>query len=268
MEEIDHFDNPYWEPLQVMAWMCLRNKNYVHQASSLYSNQEFFYAEVNTPSEKKKLREIQSNLFSTRKIDIIMACDGSYFHFENVNNANQTLHRALQEGKITAYGSKKGTGEFEPIKDYLWAELTIIWNDLPNDSYAQSIGYSDHSTSWYGLKFKRGEVLSNWPDIIADEGPSIRYGSASAKRQCTLWLIELMEIGSTTIKKNNDNKKLIYIDDHNKSAPYLNNDDMYEIAKSKFPGLSKNSYKAAKAQAIEETSNTNWNKSAKKPTKK
>ena len=269
MTELEYFDDPFWEPLQIVAWMCLRNPNYVHRSSSAYFEWRRFKntRSPNSYGEPIPL-DIPIALSDIRAIDRIMADDElRLFEFENVHLAIEQLYQILKKGEINAYGVENGIGELKPIEAFKWADLTIVWDDLPKHTAACSSNFSDKATTWNDLRFKREEVLTMWPDINADDGDSIRYGSASAKRQCTQWLIKLMGVDSTTIK-NNDNEQYAYIGAHNKSAPYLNNDEMYEIAKSKFPGLSKNLYKVAKAQAIEETGNTNWNKSAKKPTKK
>ncbi len=239
MTEYPYFDNPYWEPLQVITWMCLRDSKHVHRASSIYLEQYKFNQRPPSIPFGESVRPIlPPPLSNIREIDRIIDSDETkFFEFENVNLALEKLSQILQEGKIMAYGVANGIGELKLIEAYKWADLTICWDDVPKHTEAYPTGFSDRAAKWNNLRFERKGVLEIWPDLTKDDSSSKTMSSISTEKNCQKWLIKLMQ---------------------NNSRRDRTNDQLYSEAKDKFGGLVRRAFDRAKREAVKETGNTNW----------
>jgi len=133
----DSFSKVYWNTIQALLWI--------------------YYGAEGTDN----IRETDDSLYEeVTQEDVPFAL--FYFLNEGKNGfaleeTEEVLLYALQEGKIKGYGVPNGEGIHEEIPVTAWASLQLF----PDESMAGSLKLSDVIT-WHDLKFKRVDIMDTW----------------------------------------------------------------------------------------------------------
>ncbi len=137
---------PYWNTLQVCSWVYTRNPRLV----VLLSDRD------------------EGNSFDPNQIDFLAMANRPGAEFADYAEAQETIVSTLQEGRLRSLGRREGVGTLEEIPAVEWVDLHIEWSRFHGS--AQAVSMTDDPPAsivgaprWYGLRFKRDDVLELWP---------------------------------------------------------------------------------------------------------
>ena len=143
---MDGFDEPYWNVVQVAAWILFRDPKWVNEAdedTSFHPPTMMFLAAV----------------------DLETPTDEAY-QYPYTDGPEKILLNALQAGEVVAHGVRNNQGNLEKISREKWTDL-VLFDDLKKGPYAAPRDFSRHNaTQWYHLKFERSDVLKKWPHPV------------------------------------------------------------------------------------------------------
>lgn len=172
MSSDEPFQAQYWNYMQVLAWVYLGDRTLVTQASDHATDDDFFWRPV--PSLRGGMKIVKPNLPITLTHILSESVWKEGACHETFEQAEAVILYALQEGTLRALGLQNAVGDLQDIPQTRWADLTFRYT---NDYRLDYAGPRDHrrtATRWYGLKFKRSEVLALWPDPFLNEETAVR----------------------------------------------------------------------------------------------
>ena len=144
---------PYWNAHQIYTWVYTRNPRLVvllsdsDEGDSVEPGITEFYAMSSRPGAE----------------------------FSDYAEAQVAIVLTLQEGRLPSFGRREGTGTLEEIPALEWIDLHFVW--LVFHGSAEAVGMTENPPSsivgaprWYGLRFKRDDVLELWPPTEIETG--------------------------------------------------------------------------------------------------
>ena len=139
----DAFDQPYWNLLQILAWVCLRNRGMVCKAAN----------DAIAP-------------VTTLRFDIMAAMHAASrgVVFYDREEAERAIRYAAQDEKLTVTGLRNGRGDRTYIPRLAWADLVFKF-PLDSPTYATPWNDGSDALQWHALMFRRSEVLALWPAV-------------------------------------------------------------------------------------------------------
>ncbi len=156
---MDNFDESYWNPLQILAWVYLGDRELVRKASDRFEDRETVLIEV----VERKLAQQTADRIS--EIDLVMHAalspdrpnDGS-------DNAKKEIIDALVSSRISASGIRDGKTDRTPIDPLEWIDLDFFFHD-DGRMYAGWTRVPRSGESRYKfVKVSREEIMRVWPD--------------------------------------------------------------------------------------------------------
>ncbi len=206
---MDAFEKPYWNLIQVLAWVYLRDPDLVRRAADDATGHGLLRRRIKVPGKRAKWANVSRPPPTELELELGAAIRG-VAEFNSLDEAEQEILAALGRNTLTASGFENDVGDLKEIAAIQWAILQFyegpLKGPLKGKSYAgPRAGTGLDRTSWYRLQFNRDEVLKVWPDPsapierprLADEQepssePSERTpkelgaGSADAEEQASL----------------------------------------------------------------------------------
>jgi hypothetical protein len=104
------FDEPYWNLLQVLAWVWLGDRSIVAQASDAKTEHGTFFQERRTPDGELRVVETQSGPITHRTLCLLGADKGGP-NYRRVDDAEREVSDSLQRGELKAFGLADGQGD-------------------------------------------------------------------------------------------------------------------------------------------------------------
>jgi hypothetical protein len=164
---VDAFDRPYWNLLQVVAWIYLRDANFVRAAADDAPHQTH-WSEETLPDGRRELIEVDSGPVSTFHL-AVAAASGTTFA-DSYEGAKHELVDALQQEQLIAQGVPNNVGDLTPIPGIQWSDLEFAFEPELARRKPQRGARAPASLSatvWYHLRFPSVQVVKLWPDSEA-----------------------------------------------------------------------------------------------------
>lgn len=164
---MDYFDELYWNPLQILAWVYLGDRELVRKASDSFEDRETVFIEVVTPDGERKLTKKTADQIS--EIDLVMhAALRSDRRKDAFDNAKKEIIDALVSSRISASGIREGKTDRTPIDPQQWIDLDFFFHD-DGRMYAGWTRVPRRGESRYKfVKVGREEIMRLWPDPFAN----------------------------------------------------------------------------------------------------
>jgi hypothetical protein len=237
------FDAPYWNALQVLAWVYLRDRASVDRCGT--SSVGTYWAEVEhkIPGGDDSV-ETPGNPPNVRTLAVYAAVLGRAFTGSpGTEDAERNILNGLRGGSLLATGIQRGCRCRQEIPTLQWCDLSI---DYDKNSAVDKLSRRE---VYDRLILSREELLRLWPESPATdreetltsaqiEGEQTRRATIKAETDCQKWLLELMK---------------------KPSEPTKNRDDYRTEAIQRF-GVGKRSFKRAWDNAIRKTDNLSWSR--------
>ena len=160
---MDGFEEPYWNLIQLLAWVYLGDRELVRKASDDVTDHGSFVQQLVLPDGRKEFVETAAKAPGAVRLALEAGWKGGAALPSFEAATNETLS-ALRLGRLKAWGLENGRGELRPIEPIKWADLKFYYEPSfagPKDLFR--IG----AVRWYGLKFSREEAMALWPDPLA-----------------------------------------------------------------------------------------------------
>jgi hypothetical protein len=177
------FDAPYWNALQVLAWVCLGNRALVTRCSDQCSNgtasgDRWYWAEQKVANEDGDLHSTLVETPSNLPTELTVVLHASMLDRASVIEVAklEILHK-LAEGSLSVTGKQKGNRVRQGIAALEWCDLGI---DYDNKSAVDRVSRNE---VYECLMFRRETVLRLWPDVLAvdQEQPTKEGQTADAR---------------------------------------------------------------------------------------
>ena len=164
---MDYFDELYWNPLQVLAWVYLGDRALVGKASDRFEDREAVFIDVVTPDGKREVAEQTADQIS--EIDLVMhAALRSHRTNDGYDNAKKEIIDALVSSRISASGIREGKRDRTPIDPQEWIDLDFFFHD-DGRLYAGWTRVPRRGEPRYKfVKVGREEIMRLWPDPFAN----------------------------------------------------------------------------------------------------
>ena len=162
-DEINPFEKNYWNLIQTLAWVYLRTDELVRLADDEVDDWGMHKEELTTPDGNTALRDVANDKPGALHVEMYGFGEAK---FSKLSDAATAIIRELQTGNITCYGVANNTGDLTQIQKTAWADLKFFYD--PNLAAPQDFMTRRHVTRWHGLKFKRGEIVTQWPEVTPD----------------------------------------------------------------------------------------------------
>lgn len=192
---MDTFEEPYWNLVQVLAWIYTGDRHMVRKASDHINDHGSRMQEMVMLDGRRELVETPSGSPDPIRLTLKAQFNGGSAT-RTLEDAESELLQALQEGRLCAMGLANGKGNLQEIPRIRWADLRFYQNPphaAPGDRFRPD------ATKWYSLKFEREQVLSLWPDpLVAAHEAALReeagkpdpYRTGAPGRPTLMHLIE------------------------------------------------------------------------------
>lgn len=153
---------PFWNALQTVAWILLRDPQLVAQCAD--GVQDYGYSfEASPPGQELQLRyepcERLTHVGLTMYAQYARG-EGRPVALASTSEATAELLLALGEARLTAMGFRNNTGDLVAIGAEQWAELWLPEGQKYDAAPKQSLRAG--ASFWYKVKFKRAEVMALW----------------------------------------------------------------------------------------------------------
>ena len=183
---MDGFEEPYWNLIQTLAWVYLRDRALVRLASDGVTDHGTFPKKMRLPDGRKELVETPANPPNDLHLELTaaFACGAAY---QTLDDAEDALLDVLCNGRLNAWGLENNKGDLQEISPVQWAVLRFYFD--PPRAAPLSISRSG-ATHWHGMKFATADVMRLWPDPLEgsvvetiDTRPAEKPGKAQAQPQ-------------------------------------------------------------------------------------
>jgi hypothetical protein len=160
----EYFYEPFWNMMQVVAWVYTRAPEMVHRASGRNSDYGTYFAEVTVPGGERRLAELSGGPVSiTHLLLSRLLREGKDAPNLDVHVAMRAVMHALCDGRLPATGIPAGGVNPEKIEADAWAYLELFESDRHEVCARLSDGPHKYELRYSGLKVKRGDALAIWP---------------------------------------------------------------------------------------------------------
>ena len=190
---MDGFDEPYWNLIQVLAWVYSGDRGLVRRASDDVIDHGTFSQQLRLPDGRKDWTETAAEAPGPVELEVTAAYrggaaypsldrpeavgktqevvleDGLYPSLDDaeddvpsLDDAEDDVLAATRDGRLSVRGLKNGKGDLQEIPQIQRAALEFYFDQRERAYAAPRI--RSGATHWHGLKFLRTEVLALWPD--------------------------------------------------------------------------------------------------------
>ncbi len=160
----DPFEAPYWNLLQILAWVYLGDRSLVRSvADEPRDRGRIEVWERTAEGEERVLVRRPAPSF----MELSVAGHGEDSrHYPSLKKAKEALSVELQNGNLTFLGRRGGRGELEVIPAKQWSDLWFYDDPVlvASKSYPRR-----GAVRWDKVRGRREEVLAIWPDKLAEE---------------------------------------------------------------------------------------------------
>ena len=157
---MDGFEEPYWNPMQLVAWVLLRDPEWPHKCADGVTDHGSFKQELRLPDGRKEMVVTRADPPSPRKLELANSAAGKPF-MQSFEVAENDVVLELQTGGLRGWGRENGKGERRLIEPVQWAGLKFLYDPMRAEP---KVPYGIEGVSWYDLKFSREEAVARWPD--------------------------------------------------------------------------------------------------------
>lgn len=156
---MDPTNETYWNALHAIAWIALRDREYL-----LFIGEGSLLREFTSPEGETRRTNVPGPPGLTH-LEAMAAARGS--PYGSIDDAEAGLIERLAAGALLCWGRKSGQGDLREIPAVEWAELTFREGRRGDICAA-------NGSRWTGLRFRREDVLALWPDLESpvEEQPS------------------------------------------------------------------------------------------------
>lgn len=160
----EFFYEPFWNMMQLVAWVYSRNPAMVHQASNRNSDYGTYFAEVTVPGGERSMAELPGGPVSVTHLLLDrLFREGKDAPDLDVYIAMRKILDALCEGKLSAAGIPAGGSDPAEIPARSWAYLELFESDRHEICARISDGPHKYELRYSALKVKRDDALALWP---------------------------------------------------------------------------------------------------------
>ena len=152
------FDSPYWNILQVIAWVYVRDRTLVVDMAE-GSPLGFFSEDVRGPDDVLLDRLVAADQHDTVFIEMSATQKGGSV-VASLDLAIDQIWHALQSELLEGFGTRNGVGDLTKIQSHEWASLKF---DHETNRAIPTIRRPE-ATVWYDLRFSQSQVLAIWLD--------------------------------------------------------------------------------------------------------
>jgi hypothetical protein len=121
---MDGFDEPYWNLLQVLAWVWLGDRSIVAQASDANTEHGSFFEELRTPNGELRVVETRSRPLTHLTLCALGAEKGGPTH-RLIDDAEREVSDSLQKGELEVFGLANGEGDLTSVPQLQWSRLSL-----------------------------------------------------------------------------------------------------------------------------------------------
>jgi hypothetical protein len=159
------FETAYWELIQVLAWVFLRDRELVERlADPGFRQQQYYWAEVVLPDGRRTDARQNAGPVNDLTLDITASYEELYEDqlpcFKNSQGAIDAIIREMANGNLVGWGFENDRGNLTEIPQIQMTELKIHFYRHPVIS--PEVTFSEAS-SWHRVKFRSADVLRIWP---------------------------------------------------------------------------------------------------------
>ena len=175
----DPFEAPYWNLLQVLAWVYVRDRSLVRDMADEPRDRGKIRVWERTAEGEKRVNA-RRPAPSLMELSVKGRLEDSP-HYPTLKKGMEALSVELQNGSLTFLGRKDCRGELEAIPAEQWSDLSF-YDDPPH--VAPKHYFRPGAVRWHEVRGRREEVLAIWPDKLAEanEAGIIRAPAVSSKR--------------------------------------------------------------------------------------
>jgi hypothetical protein len=127
---MDTFEEPYWNLMQVLAWVYTGDRLMVRKASDHINDHGSRMQELVLPDGRKEWVETPSGPPDQIRVTIKAQFNGGSAT-RTFEDAESELLQTLQDGRLCAMGLENGMGDLQEIPRIRWADLRF-YQDPPH----------------------------------------------------------------------------------------------------------------------------------------
>ena len=187
---MESFEDPYWSLMQLLAWVFLRDPQWVHKCSESVTDHGTFKRELVLPDGRREMVESQAAPPTPLKLEIAANVMNKTFVKSHYAARDEVL-LALQKDQLRAWGRENNRGELKPIEPVQWARMTFYYDPIfagPKKLYGSD------GVRWYDLIFSRENAMTVWPDPLV--APAMTAEVRGLLHQERLYLQHIINIAA------------------------------------------------------------------------
>jgi len=189
---MDRFEEPYWNLIQVFAWIFLGDRDFVTRASNNNDEVGLVSKLIEFPDGRQDFADTQSP--GPTIATVMELGENRLTRYPGYAAAADALSRTLASGVLVAEGLANNQGDFQRVPAAFWSDARFRHDpDCATPVDADRPG----ATHWYRLRFASETVREIWPPFPApDPGPTRSATSMLSFRQIAgRWLAEQPDTG-------------------------------------------------------------------------
>ena len=121
---MDTFDQPYWNLMQLLGWVYLRDRQWVRKAADSVIDHGSYRYEVRLPDGRMGFGDFPLSSPGPIHLAVTDAFKGSAA-YDSIAEAENAILAALQEEHLTARGLENGQGDVKEVPPIQWLGLDI-----------------------------------------------------------------------------------------------------------------------------------------------
>ena len=171
-------------PMQAVAWIMLRDHQWVQRAGNLQTPGEGHHEEVTLPDGRMEMVHVPGrpgvttfglDWEATGRLHTKHPSDtGSLGRIAGKvsDAAIDALLAALRDGRLAGQGKEIGNPRFQPIPPIEWHEMGLREDGKMNNAMVVTTLFPDGSPTparahWQDVRLDNGDVLRLWPDEVS-----------------------------------------------------------------------------------------------------
>jgi hypothetical protein len=188
------FDTPYWNALQVLAWVYLRDRALVTRCGNApNSTGRSFWQKHKVPGEDGGCLDVLHETASGPPTEIALSLEAAVSggaRYPIIEDAKRDIWCKLTAGALAVTGRPKGGSTRQEIPALQWHDLNIEYE--PASSWRGPVEQSSAVDTvskcvvYDRLLWSPEAVLKLWPDVLADEQErrlAAEYAEANRRRR-------------------------------------------------------------------------------------
>lgn len=195
-------DRPYWTYMMVLAWVYFGERALVEQVADSAVNRRTFRQQVRLPDGRTEMVETDAGpitplwltLHANRRRE--KPETATMAPKMTCADAQSAIMEKLRADALTAYGLENDAGDLRPIPSLWWADGKVYEGRDGRPYAGPEDVFRSGATRWYGLLFKRDQVLKLWPEMTAtasaalDKLTSNRTAAPYSEAKLRVWYEE------------------------------------------------------------------------------